>query len=122
MGIQIPNVGKFILLPTRSREPGQIRGFEWSVEVSMDQAELVKIQKGGAGLAPETGYQRSFHYGSAAGNQKWTGAIQERYAFRTRSGLYGLINFHLAGGNPDGELQGSLEVRLNDGGSRNLDR
>jgi len=118
----IPPVGKFTLLPTRNKEPGRIRDFDWNIEVSMDQAELVKLDIGGAELAPKDGYQKNFRYGSKQGSPKWEGAIQERYAFKTSSGLYGVINLHLVARRPDGETQGSLEIRINETGSRNLAR
>ena len=117
----IPGVGKFVITPTRSKSPDQIRNFDWHVDVVMDNAELAKIEQGGAKIAPQDGYQKSFQYGSNQGGPKWAGAIQDHYAFKTTSGLYGIVNFYLVAERPDGEQQGSLEVRINESGARNLD-
>ena len=117
----IPNVGKLTILPTRKREAGQIRNFDWHAVVSMEGADLAKMDKGQAKIAPEDGYRKSFEYGAEQGNKTWGSAIHERYAFKTTGGLYGVINLDLVVRWEDGEQQGSLEVRINESGSRNLD-
>jgi hypothetical protein len=87
----------------------------------MDGAELQEIEMGQAKIAPKEGYQTSFKYGSNKGNLQWAGGIQQHYAFRTKSGLFGFLNFDLATDREDGAQSTTLEVRLNESGSRNLD-
>jgi hypothetical protein len=119
--IPIPSVGKIKILPERNWTSGQLRLFDWQVEISMDGAELVEIEMGQAKIAPVDGYQKSYKYGSKKEDLQWVGAVRRHYAFRTTGGLYGFINFDLS---PDREVEDqstSLEVRLNESGSRNID-
>jgi hypothetical protein len=119
--IPIPSVGKIKILPDRDWKPDQIEGFDWKVEISMDGAELVEIEIGQAKIAPEGGYQKSFKYGSKKEDLQWGGAVRRHYAFRTKSGLYGFIDLMLRANREDGNQSTTLEVRLNESGSRILD-
>lgn len=119
--IPIPSVGKITIIPKRDWKPYQLRDFDWQVEISMDGAELVEIEIGQAKIAPIDGYQKSFKYGSNKGDLQWAGAIRRHYAFRTDNGLYGFINFDLSPDREDGGQSTTLEVRLNESGSRSLD-
>ena len=119
--IPIPSVGKITISPQRDWKLGQLRDFDWQVEISMDGAELVEIETGQAKIAPIDGYQKSWQYGSKKEDLKWGGAVRRHYAFRTDSGLYGFINFDLAANREDGSQSTSLEVRINETGSRSLD-
>jgi hypothetical protein len=119
--IPISSVGKITISPKRDWKLGQLRDFDWEVEISIDGADLQEIEMGYAKIAPKEGYKRSFKYGSNKGDSQWAGGIQKHYTFRTKSGLYGLINFDLATDREDGDQSTTLEVRLNESGSRNLD-
>lgn len=119
--VPIPNVGKIKILPERDWKPDQLEGFDWQVEISMDGAELVEIEIGQAKIAPIDGYQKSFKYGSKKDDLKWGGAVRRHYAFRTNSGLYGFIDLMLRANREDGSQSTTLEVRLNESGSRSLD-
>jgi len=119
--IPIPSVGKITISPKRDWKPGQLRDFDWQVEISIDGADLLEIEMGQAKIAPKEGYQKSFKYGSNKGDLQWAGGIQQHYAFRTKSGLFGFLNFDLATDREDGAQSTTLEVRLNESGSRNLD-
>lgn len=122
--VRIPLTGKLgdiVLMPTRALEANQVRDFDWNVEISMEGSELASLSDDTAEIAPNHGYQKNFHYGSAHGASHWTGAIQARYAFRTSNGIFGKIIFELTARTPNGLPNGSLEVYLNESGSRNLD-
>lgn len=119
--IPIPRVGKITIVPKRDWKLGQLEDFDWQVEISMDGAELVEIEIGQAKIAPEDGYQKSFKYGSKKEDLQWGGAVRRHYAFRTNSGLYGFIDIMLRANREDGNQSTTLEVRLNESGSRSLD-
>lgn len=119
--IPIPNVGKITIVPKRDWKSGQLEDFDWQAEISMDGAELVEIEIGQAKIAPKDGYQKSFKYGSKKGDPQWGGAVRRYYAFRTNSGLYGFIDLMLRANREDGSQSTTLEVRLNESGSRSLD-
>lgn len=119
--IPIPSVGKITIIPKRDWEPDQLRNFDWQVEISMEGAEFAKIEMGQAKIAPKEGYQKSFKYGSNKGDLQWAGGIQQHYAFRTTSGFYGFMDFDLSVDREDGAQSTTLEVRLNETGSRSLD-
>lgn len=119
--IPIPNVGKIMIIPKRDWKPGQLENFDWQVEISIDGAELVEIEIGQAKIAPKDGYQKNFKYGSKKEDLQWSGAVRRHYAFRTNSGLYGFIDLMLRANREDGSQSTSLEVRLNETGSRSLD-
>ena len=87
----------------------------------MDGAELVEIEIGQAKIAPIDGYQKSFKYGSKKEDLKWGGAVRRHYAFRTNRDLYGFIDLMLRVNREDGSQSTSLEVRINETGSRSLD-
>lgn len=72
------------------------------------------------GIAPEEGYQITFEYGALKGDVKWRGGVQARYALKTSEGLYRSIRFNLYPEREDLKVNGSLEVRLNETGARNL--
>lgn len=120
--IDIPSVGALTLLPTREKQPNQIRGFDWHLTVSMENAEMVHLGMEDAPLAPEIGYKKSFEYGGSREDVPWTGVLRQRYAFKTRAGLFGVIDLEVVARRSDGTQQGLLEVRINETGSRNLDR
>jgi hypothetical protein len=120
--IEIPNLGVVTLLPTREKKADQIRGFDWHITVSIDKATMVPIGMGDAPIAPEIGYKKSFEYGAGGEDKQWTGAVRERYAFKSQSGFFGVIDLDIVPDRSDGTQQGSLEVRINESGSRNLDR
>lgn len=120
--IEIPTVGVITLLPTREKEADQIRGFDWHLTVSMDKAEMVPIDMGEAPIAPNQGYQNKFEYGTNREDKQWSGAVRERYAFKTENGFFGVVDLDIVPDRSDGMQQGSLEVRINESGSRNLDR
>jgi hypothetical protein len=119
--IPIASVGKIKILPDRDWKPDQLEGFDWQVEITMDGAELVEIEIGQAKIAPIDGYQKSFKYGSNKDDLQWSSAVRRHYAFRTNSGLYGFIDLMLRVNREDGNQSTSLEVRLNESGSRNID-
>lgn len=119
--IPISSVGKITILPERDWKPDQLEGFDWQVEISMDGAELVEIEIGQAKIAPIDGYQKSFKYGSKKEDLKWGGAVRRHYAFRTNRDLYGFIDLMLRVNREDGSQSTSLEVRINETGSRSLD-
>jgi hypothetical protein len=119
--IPIPNVGKITIVPKRDWKPDQIRGFDWQVEIFIDGAEMVEFEIGQAKIAPKDGYQKSFKYGSKKEDAHWSGGFNRYYVFRTKDGLYGFINFRLTADIEDGAQSTTLEVRLNETGSRNLD-
>jgi hypothetical protein len=119
--IPIPNVGKITIVPKRDWNPGQLEDFDWQVEISMDEGELVEIEIGQAKIAPKDGYQKSFKYGSKKKDPQWGGAVRRYYAFRTNSGLYGFIDLMLRANREDGSQSTTLEVHLNESGSRSLD-
>jgi len=114
-------LGDFVIVPIRVWNPGDLRDFDWSVKVSMDRAELVSLEEYYAAIAPSGGYQRSYEYGARKGDPKWHGGLQAGYAFKTTDGLYGLIRLQVYPEREDFEVNGSLNVRINETGSRNLD-
>ena len=87
----------------------------------MDNVELVSLDDDSAEIAPNEGYQSSFEYGALKGDVKWRGGVQSRYAFKTSEGLYRSIRFNLHPEREDLKVNGSLDVRLNETGSKNLD-
>ncbi len=122
--IRIPlggKLGDFVLSPTRVWEANQLRNFDWKIKVRMDNAELASLGDDSAEIAPRDGYQSAFEYGALKGDVKWRGGVQARYAFKTSEGLYGSIRFNLYPEREDLKVNGSLDVRLNETGSRNLD-
>jgi len=119
--IPISSVEKITILPERDWKPDQLEGFDWQVEISMDGAELVEIEIGQAKIAPIDGYKKSFKYGSKKEDLQWGGAVRRHYAFRTNSGLYGFIDLMLRVNREDANQSTSLEVRINESGSRSLD-
>ena len=119
--IPIPRVGKITIVPKRDWMLGQLENFDWQVEILMDGAELIEIEIGQAKIAPKDGYQKSFKYGSKKEDLQWGGAVRRHYAFRTNSGLYGFIDLMLRANREDGNQSTSVEVRLNESGSRSLD-
>ncbi|RYZ92171.1 MAG: carboxypeptidase regulatory-like domain-containing protein [Proteobacteria bacterium] len=122
--VRIPlgdKLGDFVLSPTRVWEADQLRNFDWKIKVRMDNAQLASLDDDSAEIAPEDGYQGGFEYGSLKGDVKWRGGVQARYAFKTSEGLYGSIRFNLYPEREDLKVNGSLDVHLNETGSRNLD-
>lgn len=119
--IPIPSVGIVTILPKRDWRPNQIRGFDWQVEISIDGAELIEFEMGQAKIAPKEGYQKSLKYGAKKEDTQWSGGFDQYYVLRTKNGLYGFINFRLTADIEDGAQSTTLEVRLNESGSRSLD-
>lgn len=128
--VRIPlkaDLGDFILIPSRDMRGkeklslGEQKDFDWSVKVSMDRAEIQKLPSDHSNIAPASGYQKMYEYGYSQGASKWGGAVQERYAFRTDQGKYGIIYFELNANGDDFSVNGGLTVRINESGARNLD-
>lgn len=122
--VRIPlgkKLGDFVLVPTRLKSQDELRDFDWNIKVSMDRAELASLGEYYAPIAPDAGYQSSFEYGARKGDSKWRGGLQATYAFKTAEGLFGPIRFTLYPEREDFVVNGSLDVRLNESGSRNLD-
>jgi hypothetical protein len=114
-------LGDFVLTPTRVWRPDLLEDFDWNVKVSVERAELVTLGSYYAPIAPSEGYRREFEYGARKGDPKWRGGLQAVYAFKTTEGLYGLARLVIYPERADFEVNGSLDVRLNESGARNLD-
>lgn len=114
-------LGNIVFSPTRAWETNQLRDFDWKIKVRMENAELSSLGDDSAEIAPKEGYQSTFEYGASKGDAKWRGGVQARYAFKTSEGLYGSIRFNLYPEREDLKVNGSLVVRLNETGARNLD-
>lgn len=114
-------LGDLVLIPTRLKSTSELRDFEWNVKVSMDCAEIVPLGEYYAPIAPDAGYQRSIEYGTSKGDDKRPGGASKTYAFKTDHGQYGLIRLSVYPDREDFVVSGSLDVRLNESGSRNLD-
>ena len=122
--VRIPlgkNLGDFVLTPTRVKKDAELRSFDWNIKVSMDRAELASLGEHYAPIAPDTGYHSSFEYGTVKGDDKRPGGASKTYAFKTTDGLYGLVRISVYPDREDFVVNGSLNVRLNESGSRNLD-
>lgn len=122
--IRIPlgkKLGDFVLVPTRVKSQDELRNFDWNIKVSMESAELASLGEYYLPIAPDAGYQSVFEYGARKGDSKWHGGLQATYAFKTAEGLFGLIRFTLYPERDDFVVNGSLDVHLNESGSRNLD-
>jgi hypothetical protein len=57
--IPISSVGKITILPKRDWKLGQLRDFDWQVEISIDGADLQEFEMGHAKIAPKEGYKKS---------------------------------------------------------------
>jgi hypothetical protein len=114
-------LGDLVLIPTRLKSTSELRDFEWNIKVSMDRAEIVPLGEYYAPIAPDAGYQRIMEYGTNAGDDKLPGGASKSYAFKTNNGLYGLLRLSVYPEREDLGVNGSLDIRLNESGSRNLD-
>ena len=122
--VRIPlgsKLGDWVLVPTRSDKTSGLRDFDWNVKVSMDRAELVSLEEYYAPIAPSDGYQTAIEYGTNKGDDKRPGGASKTYAFKTTDGLYGVVRLSVYPDREDFVVNGSLDVRLNESGSRNLD-
>jgi hypothetical protein len=122
--VRIPlgeKLGDFVFVPTRVKNQDELRDFDWNIKVSMDRAELVFLGEYLAPIAPDTGYQSGFEYGTKKGDDKRPGGASKTWDFKTEDGLYGFIRLAVYPHREDFGVNGSLNVRLNESGSRNLD-
>lgn len=122
--VRIPlgkKLGDFVLVPTRVKSQIGLGDFDWNIKVSMDRAELVSLGEYYSPIAPSEGYRSSMEYGTNNGDDKQPGGASKTYAFKTDDGFYGLIRLAVYPQREDFVVNGSLNVRLNESGSRNLD-
>lgn len=122
--VRIPlgkNLGDFVFTPKRVQKDVELRNYDWNIKVSMDRAKLTTLGEYHAPIAPDTGYQSSFEYGTSKGDDKRPGGASKTYAFKTTDGLYGLVRISVYPNREDFVVNGSLDTRLNESGSRNLD-
>ncbi len=122
--VRIPlgqKLGDFVLTPTRTRASEEVTDFDWNITVRMNGAQLVVLEETSADIAPDTGFQKEFTYHGTKGDKNWHGGVQARYAFTTQDGRYGFAKFVLYAERDDLQVNGALEIRLNETGSRSLD-
>jgi hypothetical protein len=115
------NLGDFVFVPTRVKKQDKLLDFDWNIKASMDRAELALLEGAFAPIAPSEGYRRSMEYGTNKGDDKRPGGASKTCVFKTEDGLYGLIYFTVYPQREDLGINGSLNVRLNESGLRNLD-
>lgn len=122
--VRIPlgnKLGDIIIVPSRMKKSEELRDFDWNVKVNMEQAELISLGEYYAPIAPDAGYQSSFEYGTSKGDDKIPGGASKTLAFKTTDGFYGIVRLSVYPDREDFGVNGSLNVRINPSGARNLD-
>jgi len=107
-------IGVIVVDGKRDKKPGQINGFPWSVDISMEGSQFRSWPLGRLPLAPLDGYADHWHYDSEN-----DGHI--RFVFRTDGGLFGLIDCSIWPRQDEGRKCMQFSVYLNEAGARNLD-
>lgn len=111
-----------VFVPKRNRAPNQIGTFDWSLDLSVTQGEILRMPKDAPLIAPLDGYQKILNYGSLASDPKWSdGFGQESLVFRTQDGKYGRIELDLYVDREIDSTAAYVTVHLNPSGGRNLE-
>jgi hypothetical protein len=119
-------VGDLILIPTRVMPPGRSSPdrrdpFSWSVRVILENAELVSMPATWFPVtAPDSGYQKEVQYGHDREARNWSSMLNEKIAFKTRDGRYGLVLLSIYVTRNDFDVNGSIKILINESGARNF--
>jgi hypothetical protein len=111
---------ELVITATRRREPGQIRGFAWAVDVASSDAGLVELEAGAIRLAPLSGYGANLMYAMAADDPGWQSDLEKDFAYKGKSGEYGILKIHVSADREDGEPALMFEIHANTQGGRTL--
>lgn len=108
------------VIATRDRQPGQISGFTWNLDMSVAGGQIFELPTGAALLAPVDGYVEHIGFGFQANQAKWRAGGDKDFVFKTKDGNYGLlkINFHVNRENDEKSI--SVKSSINLSGHRNL--
>lgn len=117
------NVGKLEFTASRKGrdKTNTIKKFEWEVKMRTMGFTLAKLPDENSRIAPLEGYGPNARVGFSPEEKTWKIEVSERYAIRTDSGIYGLMDLRVYGGGNDGSVSGRVTVFLNKSGARNLD-
>lgn len=112
-------IGPLLITPTRTQTPGMGNRIPWEMELTLTGAQLSPSSNLDP-LATLQGYQASLKITPAEKEEmRRSGAVH--YDFRTASGLYGRIRFHVYPGRDDmSHHNASLQIILAPEGSRGV--
>jgi len=111
-----------VFVPYRDRPPGALRGFDWSMEISVQQGEICRLAPESPLIAPIEGYRSSVRYGVLAKEPGMPKSIrQESLVFRTKDGKYGRIMTNLYVDREIDSTAAYVTVYFNPSGGRNLE-
>jgi hypothetical protein len=124
------DIGTLVIVdPRNDKKPGEMLNFFWKAGIRIDGAAIQELDRSLPPLAPLDGYVDTLDYefkrlkqGENRNNWKGGAGIRKRYVFRTRKGLYGIMELDLdAASRDDDPFDLSVEVKINKTGSRYLE-